>query len=779
MADSAITFWQFMNQLREKSYGHLDSLTVLRQAREQGILITLDDVRRLAALQRHEGFFLCGSFIPEFITAYLRHTPIHSILDPFAGVGGFIGQVVQAPTLDIERAIGLETNPREAELACIIHESARVDWRVGNPSELLSQMTEPFDAIIGCPHLGMPTASRTLDYKGHEFTLHDESGRIIAAEALRLLGTNGVALFVVTPNFLWHHELHPHSLSAQLEQLGVYLDAALLIRQGAFVPQSRLPGLLVILKREKPDRVFVGELDAEVARNGALLNNLLTRKRGKAPQLGSLIERTNLTSVEAVFTEYEIKRQVQKMNVDAVPLADVAIEINRLSAHRPGEFEAKPNSVYLPLIASSNAVSSLDDLKLKPHHYAQLVLDPERANAHYVADFLNTPLGLLTRESLASSVTISRDTKRTLGEALLYLPDLTTQERVLGIQTRLTKIQTEVDQLRRKLAEHPHSFPSVAEAITKWEQTSEHDDIAWYETLPFPLASILWAYHADNNVEHRVDYLFHFFEAFAEYRATVLLSAFASDNAIYSEYCKAWISDEPKYRDKYKQADFGYWNELGACLAKTTRELLGDEKTKQVCLALFGQTDSTYVEMISDKRFVQPLDEAREYRNRWKGHGGLANQREHQQRLDTLEQLLAMIYSVISDRHKSIRLIAPEVCEFTEGVYRYNAKNIMGTHIPFPTVRVETLVPMDSKDLYLLPEGGAHPLRLLPFIRLTAAPKTQRTACYFYSSMQSGDEVRLVSYQFEGESELIRTDSRLVSALQFLSPERIQDDSFA
>lgn len=764
-----------MNQLRATSYDRLDLLSVLKQAREHDIPVTLADVRRLVTLQKHEGLFLSEAFITEFITAYLRHQQIDSLLDPFASIGGFIGPVAQ--TLNVEQAIGLNIDPRMGEVARLIHEGVPIEWRVGNPSVLLADLNGTFDAIIGCPPLGMPRLTQTLDVQGQSISLHDEAGRITAAQALRLLDAQGVALLLTTPNFLWTADLR--SVGAQIEQLGVYLDAALLIRRGAFEPATHLPGLLVILKREKPDRVFVGELDAETARNGILLHNLLSRKRGKVPQLGSLVERPNLTSVEAVFTEYEIKRQVHKMDVDSIPLVDVALEIIRLSAYKPGSFEAKPNCVYLPLIGLSNAVASLDDLKFKPNHYVQIVLDPNKANAHYVADFLNTPLGLLTRKSLLSGVMISRVTKRSLGESLLYLPDINTQERVLGVQVKLTKVQTEIDQLRRKLIEHPRSFSTVDKAITKWEQASEHDGIAWYETLPFPLASILWAYHADNNIEHRVDYLFHFFEALSEYRATILLSAFASDTAIYREYCNAWITNEPKYRDKYKHADFGYWNELGACLAKTTRELLGDEKAKQVCLGLFGQTDSTYVEMISDKRFVQPLDEAREYRNRWKGHGGLANQQEHEQRLGALEQLLATIYSVISDRHESTRLIAPEVCEFTDGVYRYNAKDLMGTHIPFPTVRIDTLVPMDSKDLYLLPAGGAHPLRLLPFIRLTAAPKTQRTACYFYSGMQSGDEVRLVSYQFEGESELIRTDSRLVNALQFLSPERIQDNDYA
>ena len=393
MTTSTPSFWQFMDHLRREPFYRLDlCLNVLQQAREQGIPVSLDDVRRLVALQRHEGIFLSDAYIPEFITAYLRHVQIHSILDPFAGIGAFLSPV--ALSLRPKHAIGLNSNPRVAEIAQIIHENTSVGWRVGNPSELLCHMTEPFDAIIGCPHLGMPKETQALDHQGHIITLHDESGRIIAAQALRLLDTQGVAVFLTTSSFLFTAD--PRSVSAATGTVRAFISMRRYsLRRGAFESETHIHGLLVILKRERPNRVFVGELDAEAVKNGTLLDNLIKRKESKLPQLGILVKRSSLTSVEAVFAEQRIRDQSRKMGVPATSLEDVALEINLVRS--PQSFDPKPNSVSVPSIGRSNAIASLDDLKNKPHNYVQLVLDPEKANAHYVADFFNTPLGLLVQ----------------------------------------------------------------------------------------------------------------------------------------------------------------------------------------------------------------------------------------------------------------------------------------------------------------------------------------------------------------------------------------------
>mgnify|MGYP000933582170 FL=1 len=57
----------------------------------------------------------------------------------------------------------------------------------------------------------------------------------------------------------------------------------------------------------------------------------------------------------------------------------------------------------------------------------------------------------------------------------------------------------------------------------------EEDIGNWIETLPFPLASILYAYDAEGEDEKKIRYLLHFFEALSEFNVTILLSAISQD----------------------------------------------------------------------------------------------------------------------------------------------------------------------------------------------------------------------------------------------------------
>ena len=65
-------------------------------------------------------------------------------------------------------------------------------------------------------------------------------------------------------------------------------------------------------------------------------------------------------------------------------------------------FEPKENAVYLPLFPSGKATTSVSDLTLKQHNCVQIVFDTLVAKAEYVAEFFNSHLGRLLRESTVS-----------------------------------------------------------------------------------------------------------------------------------------------------------------------------------------------------------------------------------------------------------------------------------------------------------------------------------------------------------------------------------------
>lgn len=208
---------------------------------------------------------------------------------------------------------------------------------------------------------------------------------------------------------------------------------------------------------------------------------------------------------------------------------------------------------------------------------------------------------------------------------------------------------------------------------------------------------------------------------------------------------------------------------MGERLAKFTRRLQDDKDKREICRGLFGNPSTEFLNMITDKGLFAVLKEVNDYRDQWKGHSGALSDQEHEQHLRLLESKLSETRKIIQDKWESILLLSPMGSEYSEGIFEYQVKALVGTRTPFKQVIVRTLTPMDKSKMYVLHPQQQYPVELLPFIRLMESPKTQANAVYFYNRMQ-GNEVRWVSYHFDKESEIIRPDSAVNSAVKLLLP---------
>src|SRR5690606_38637039 len=119
---------------------------------------------------------------------------------------------------------------------------------------------------------------------------------------------------------------------------------------------------------------------------------------------------------------------------------------------------------------------------------------------------------------------------------------------------------------------------------------------------------------------------------------------------------------------------------------------------------------------------------------------------------------------------------------FEDGIFTFNAKELIGARTPFNEVTIKSQIPLDRKKLYLCNSEQTKPLELLPFIKFVEASD----AIYFYTSMESKDytsieskdytsieskDVRWVSYHFDKEAELKQpADNELFKAFDFLKP---------
>src|SRR5262249_54080484 len=159
-----------------------------------------------------------------------------------------------------------------------------------------------------------------------------------------------------------------------------------------------------------------------------------------------------------------------------------------------------------PLIGISDVVESTDDLTLKSQNYAQIAIHETRSDARFVALFLNSDLGRILRNAGKSGVTIPKLNMSGLRELPIFVPDLTTQKSVIQIaaklaaeQNTLAGLQNDLDALRRALWDRPDLCEDLDSRVQEFSARLSKDAAPqasvsleqWFETLPFPLASIL------------------------------------------------------------------------------------------------------------------------------------------------------------------------------------------------------------------------------------------------------------------------------------------------
>jgi serine/threonine protein kinase len=323
------------------------------------------------------------------------------------------------------------------------------------------------------------------------------------------------------------------------------------------------------------------------------------------------------------------------------------------------------------------------------------------------------------------------------------------------------------------LSQSPDKRPATADDVLKSLKPASAPlpakaAILWAETLPFPLASILWHYEGEIEAQSRVEHLLNFFEALAQFLVTIELGALKSDHSLFDANRSAWfgVSPEKPQPLPFRAPTFGTWVTLHQRLSKTVRHMLsGGDDTAQRCCDLFAANDMDPLSKMMSRELGGILDTARLDRNEWRGHGGVTSPQEHARRLGELGDLLTRTEEIIGGSLRAWDLLKPGTTEYTGGIFNYTVAVLMGTNQAFRKRQVRVHQPLDTSRLYLVSRDDRKPLEIAPLIRILPGPKTGEPACYFYNRLKEG-HVRWISYHFHAEPEIILDDNYLV---QFIS----------
>ena len=721
--------------------------------------------------------------VPEWLagvfSALIEGASPKTICDPWAGIGFLVGVLREASRP--EEAVAFTPNQGEHALGKVLVPEA--DWQVGDPLHLLGALNKEVDVFASILPMGARSAHplKVTLPSGDTVELRDDLGNLMVVASSMRLSSSGLGLFVVTPSFFFSTQ----SVFRQFGDLGLGVEAALALPPGTFAPYTNIPAYLIIVRRKIATRMFVAQLSGDANTNLQIIGNFRQDREGGSLELGRLVAPHSFRGLDAIRTAERFALAERRFGAAAMKLEELAIAINLGRFGDNFTFHSLDNALFIPLIGNSDVIESLGDLRLKNQNYAQVVIDPARSDARFVARFLNSEFGKELREQSKSGTFIPKLNKQTLRDLRVFVPDLSAQKRMLEIEANIATehntvlaLQNDLAELRRDLWANPRTVTNVEQRLSGLagrlaggikQRTAEGLD-QWFETLPFPLASILRAWQATPSQDFKTkhEHLLHFFEGTAEFLGVILLSAFGSNEGLFEAHKQNLAQAMSAHRLSFERATFGTWKLVVEYLGKRTRDMLSEDSA--LCADIFCDESLSLPQFLSHKDLSRILSTTNKMRNDWGGHSGVVGQEEAKLRNERLLSEVQHFRGVIADAWSGTHLIHALHSRLRGGVYENEVSILMSSNSEFLKESRPMSMCLDVERLYLAKKDSRRALKLLPLIQVGPSPQSAKNACYFFNRLEGGG-ARFISYHFIDKPERTEQFPDAAEAIKFLTSD--------
>lgn len=718
---------------------------------------------------RQHGEHLSPKMLVDFVEKLGQRTKPASILDPVCGYGMLLAGGAEAA--ESETVHGVELNEQATEVASVIL-GDRAGLVNGDAFAPFDGMLDSYDMIVADPPLGM----RLNDGQISAISLTSRSvgfdGGLLVWAASRIT-ERGMALVVVAPSFFFSKTIKKKAYEA-IHDAECRIAAAIHIPEGSRF-NTKVGSYLVLLEPGEQEDIFIGQLSPDAGHQDQLLANLLRRKPKGGPSLGRLCSRSDFIGYESFVAKENLSRLARERG-----WADYAAEMvfpqqERLSEQRKErELIEGPDSLYLELVGRCRATTQLDELRTgdsqKLRGVLHLKVDPKIADPSFLAHYFNeSRVGRLALSALRIGTSRQLIAHRDFRRSIIHLPAMNEQRLFIEGAAYLGKVRAETEELASALWSVAEPIEDLVGQIQSINQDDRYQD--WLETLPFPLASILWRHHASSSdsYQHRYGVLLHFFEATAAFLATLHLSAMMKDDEVWEEHGDRLNEKLSKNKLSLDHATFGTWKLVAELLGGVCRSKINDEEETSRWQGMYDTTDLKVLEMISDSELLGVLQQANKVRNDYQGHGGAISEDDAKLIHDQLESLVDRLRGLFGRNWQRYELIQPDVSRFQRGMHNVTCKRLMGTRsAPFEERVYESRDPLEAGGLYLFDSVRQSGLKLRPFIKVMPSPEKKAVACFIFNRIDKGD-TRWVSYHLEQESDISYVSEGLVDSLAMLN----------
>lgn len=753
--DTAARHWS----LGDHRYRDLGSLVT--SCRQQSVVLSAEDLLYLQS--QTDGDAVPTEEVVSFFELLLSTWKATSALIPFDEHG--VVAAVLATRLPDKKFEAVPSRESSGGIVkplglrnLLLHEAMR------DPSLLVGDRS--LDAIISAPPIGRRSETRSFLVGQEAFELTDEPSLLSMLALANRLNESGSYAWVVSPRFAV--DSGKASVRRNLHRFGLHVSSLLKFRLGAFTRASISFDLAIIDRVQRPN-LFVAEVPQDREAQLELIKRMRGRKQGPVATLGRLVAHDDFYGLKSL----EAKERYEKLakaskSLHTVPFATAIVKV-RDPKRNGTDIEHcadHPDAVYLPLMTTNGATARREQLSPKLKSYVQLLVNPEVVLPGYLAKMFNTPLGQALRQSTMSGETIPRISLARLTASRLYIPSLKDQRIALEASEKIQALRSELSELESKVWEQSDSLGRVLGEIGK----VNHEDLFtdWIETLPFPLASILRSYHAqDRTPKEKYERLLHFFEGLSAFFAAIHLSAFRSSPAHWQGESVRLSEALSKQGLSLDRPSFGAWRVINEKLVSSLRLMLKDQAQQSLVFSMYATADLDPIEVLASSDLLSVMQRVNNFRNRWTGHGGAVTATEAIERLALLTQDIATFREIIGTSFLKYQLIEPDHAEILKGpVFRCRVRKVMGSNPQLEHESVDLTTPAQTGQLYLYNPGNDKALALIPIVQVRDKPQP---ASYFYNRLDNLGS-HLVAYQFSTLSEVSESDETLLELLSEIRP---------
>jgi len=313
--------------------------------------------------------------------------------------------------------------------------------------------SERFNSIVGNLPLGLQKIR--IVNNDLKYSLNIKENWAILFKSLFLLNEKGIGIYLLEPNFL--NSLEGKEVITTLNKYNFYINIILNSPEKLFFPYTNLRPIIVVISRKKTDKIFVAELGNNI---DYVFENWKNNKSKNISE-GIFLELKNFKG----FEKYRISKQLDELSLKykdfkKYTLNDLSKEINIGK-----ELNEKENSVYIPKVGNSKAISRLKNATIKHQNLIQVVLDKKIVNAKYLALFFNTKIGKLNLKTLFSGSVMPHINKKDIGKLLVSVPSIGLQNKIIGSNEKLEQLKIKINSFEQEIALNPNNVESIQDDL--------------------------------------------------------------------------------------------------------------------------------------------------------------------------------------------------------------------------------------------------------------------------------------------------------------------------